>query len=172
MRNNKLGGDMGLSALFKGLGGFLELVSDLAENQGEIHKEGNFEDDSGRVRGVYGITLRTEIGGKTRLETFGNVRRTESGPVVEETREPLFDLFDEGEEFHILVELPGADPSGISLHICDDILDIEAEGPGRKYAREILLPALPDRESLSHTFANGILEIRLKKGGSPHVQQD
>ena len=90
--------DLGFGDLFKGLGSFLDVVSDLVEKADEIkEKQGEFvagKTASGEpIRGVYGFSIRTAVGGgMPKVESFGNIRETAKGPVVDETREPLVDV--------------------------------------------------------------------------------
>ena len=157
--------DFGLGGLFKGLGGFLDLVSDMVETgESEATRTGEFNIKGlgDKAQGIYGFTVRTGIGGTPQVEHFGNVQATEEGPVVAEVREPLVDLFDEDEEIVITVELPGAGESEVQVEVDEDILSLETTGES-KYAKEILLPAAVDVGSLEKTFRNGILELRLKK---------
>lgn len=160
--------DLGLGGLFKGLGNLMELVSELAENSetttsAEGHKSGeiNFGEES-KLRGVYGFTVRTGIGGMPRVESFGNIRETEKGPIVAETREPMIDIFDEGQTVLVVVELPGVTEKEIDLTVEGDVLALLTNGK-RKYAKEILLPAPVTREGMTTSYNNGVLEVRLSK---------
>jgi len=158
--------DFGLGGIFKGLGGFLDLVSDMVETgESEVTRTGEFKIKGlgDKAQGIYGFTVRSGIGGTPQVEHFGNVQATEEGPVVAEVREPLVDLFDEAEEIVITVELPGAAEEEIQIEVEEDILSLETGGEN-KYAKEILLPSAVDSASLQTTFRNGILELRLKKG--------
>ena len=76
------------------------------------------------------------------------------------------DIFDEGREMLVVVELPGVQPEHIRVDVQDDILEITTSGAPR-YTRELLLPALADPASLRWTYRTGILEIRLAKA-QPH----
>lgn len=157
--------DLGFGSLFKGLGNFIELISGMVESgEEEITRSGEFKVRGlgDKARGVYGFTIRTGIGGIPRIERFGNIRATEEGPVVAEVREPLVDLFDEGQEIVIVAELPGVDEEEIHIEVQDDILSLQASGE-HKYAKEILLPGVVDANTLQKTYRNGILELRLKK---------
>ena len=136
----KVSFDLGFGGLFKGLGDFLDLLSDMVETgEEEVSRTGEFRvkglGDKGR--GVYGFTVRTGIGGIPRVERFGNIRATEEGPVVAEVREPLVDVFDEGQEI-VVAELPGVGEEEIHIEVQDDILSLETTGE-RQYAKEILL---------------------------------
>jgi HSP20 family protein len=111
---------------------------------------------------VYGFSIRTGIGGAPRVERFGNIRKTEEGPVVADVREPLVDTFDEGAEIVIVAELPGVSEAQVQVELKDDILTIATSGD-RRYAKEILLSAEVVAGSLRQTYTNGILELRLQK---------
>lgn len=158
-------GKLSFGGLFKGLGNLIDLMAQVAEEGKEIKREGQFggATKSGKeVRGVYGFSIRT-LGGEPVVETFGNIRRTPKGPVVEEVREPLVDIFDEGKEIRIICELPGVKEEEINLELKGDILTIRAEGEERKYLKEVLLPSPVKKESQRFTYKNGILEIRFVK---------
>lgn len=165
--------DLGFGSLFKNLGDLIDMVSDLAEStegeesEGEgreVRRSGEFQVKGlgEKARGVYGFSIRTGAGGAPRVERFGNIRKTEQGPVVADVREPLVDIFDESEEILVVVELPGVSESQITVELQDDILTITTSGE-RRYAREILLAGPVEPGSLSQSYTNGILELRLKK---------
>ena len=158
-------GKLSLGGLFKGIENLVDLAAKLKEAGGEIKKEG--EMDLSRLKegmkGVYGFSIKTAVGGKPVVETFGNIKKTPEGPVVEEEREPLIDVFDEGDEILIISEVPGINGEGITLDLKGDILEIVAVGKNRKYRKEVLLPVQVRKETLSYTYKNGILEIRVKK---------
>lgn len=162
---DKVNIDLGFGGLFKGLGDLIDLVSNLSDTEaGEKSQSGEFQVNGlgEKARGVYGFSVRTGIGGAPHVEQFGNIRKTDSGPVVAEVREPLVDVFDEGPEIVIVVELPGVTESSIQVELKDDVLAIETSGE-RKYAKEILLSTAAEAGSLQKTYTNGILELRLKK---------
>ena len=158
-------GRLSIGGLFKGIENLVDLAAKLKEAGGEIKKEG--EIDLSRLKegmkGVYGFSIKTAVGGKPVVETFGNIKKTPEGPVVEEEREPLIDVFDEGDEILIISEVPGINGEGITLDLKGDILEIVAVGKNRKYRKEVLLPVQVRKETLSYTYKNGILEIRVKK---------
>ncbi|MBX0328508.1 Hsp20/alpha crystallin family protein [Oscillochloris sp. ZM17-4] len=160
--------DLGLGGLFKNLGDLLDMASDLAAKAeaagGEIARSGEFElkGMGEKSRGVYGFSIRSGIGGAPRVERFGNIRKTDEGPVVADVREPLVDIFDEGAEIVVVAELPGASEAQVQVELTGDILAISTSGD-RSYAKEILLSSEVVPGSLRQTYTNGILEIRLQK---------
>ena len=103
------------------------------------------------------------MGGKPVVESFGNVRKTPEGPKVEEEREPLTDVFDEDQEIRIYAEMPGVNEADIKLDLKEDILDISAQTGDRKYHKEILLPSKVRADTMSSSYNNGILEVKVKK---------
>ena len=169
--------DLGFGGLFKGLGDFIDLLSETVEaseasesGEAEVKRSGEFRvkglGDKGR--GVYGFSVRTGVGGAPRVERFGNIRASDAGPVVADVREPLVDVFDEGDEIVVAAELPGVADDEIQVQVREDILALETQGE-RKYAKEILLSAAAEAASLRRSYKNGILEVRLNK--KPKAQE-
>lgn len=169
-RNNedpkaKVNLDLGFGGLFKGLGDFIDLLGEMIETgQHEATRSGEFKIKglNEKAQGVYGFSVRTGIGGAPRVERFGNIRATKEGPEVADVREPLLDIFDEGDEIVVAAELPGASEAEILVDVQDDVLSVKATGK-RNYAKEVLLPAAVDKASMRKAFNNGILELRWKK---------
>ena len=155
-----------VGGLLKTLGSFLEVVSDMIERgEEEIRREGaiGFPGEKG-FRAVYGFSVKLGAGGQPSIESFGNVpKMTPRGPVIEEMREPLADVFDEGQALHVVVELPGIKEPDIAIEVKEDILLIAAGTGVRKYSKEILLPTRVKTEEMQRSFRNGILELHLKK---------
>jgi HSP20 family protein len=171
----------GLDGLFKGLGDLLDKMGPFAEKMDALRAE---SPDSGRrtprgappmrtgqfkvkglgdqAQGVWGVSVRNLADGVSRVESFGNIHPTEDGPVVADVREPLVDVFDEAGEIVLVAEMPGANEEDVTVELHGDVLALETSGE-RRYAREVLLPAAVDPESMQKTFRNGILEVKLKK---------
>lgn len=125
----------------------------------------------GGGRGVYGFSIRTGLGDtEPVVSEFGNVKMTNDGVVVSETREPLADVFDEGDEILIVFELPGVAERDIHVELNGDVLALEAKGTRHRYDCETLLPASVDPGSAQQSYDNGYLQIRYAKAavaGSP-----
>jgi len=161
----EIGVDIGLGGIFKGIGDFINLVSDMVEaGESEATRTGEFRVKGlgERGRGVYGFSVRTDIGGAPRVERFGNIRSTEEGPVVDEVREPLVDVFDEGDTVLVVAELPGVAEEEITIDVKDDVLTFETAGE-KKYSKEVVLPCPVDAATMKKAHKNGVLELRLKK---------
>jgi len=155
---------LGLGGLFKGIEKLVDLAGKLEESGG-ISKEGeiNFDHIKKGMKGVYGFTINTAVGGSPKVETFGNIKKTPEGPKVDEEREPITDIFDEQNEVMIIAEMPGIELEDIKIDLKEDILEISAVSKSRTYRKELLLPAKVIKSNLRHKFTNGILEIRIKK---------
>lgn len=156
-------GKASFGGLFEGLGNLIESVGKIAKEGGVISEEGEITGLGDKVKGVYGFTVRTMAGGEPKVETFGNIKKTAKGPVVEEVREPIVDVFDEENHILIVAELAGIDRENINVEVQEDILILSAETGRRKYHKEIVLPAEVDESSEEKTFRNGILEVKYSK---------
>ncbi len=156
-------------------GGFLSGLTNLIESLGELAEKGKElqgirEFGSDELKGVYGFTIRTNLGGGdggqgVKVEPFGNVRPDEkTGRVkVHEVIEPATDLFDEHDHVLVVVELPGVGSEDLSIDLQDDILNIKAQRGGMKYQKEVLLPTAFKPEQMTQTCRNGILEVRFER---------
>jgi HSP20 family molecular chaperone IbpA len=157
-------GKISFGGLFQGIGNLIDLVSRLEEEgREEVQREREFTSPSGKVKAVYGLSVRTSLGGKSTVESFGNVRKTAKGPVIEEERQPLVDIFDEEDHVLVIVELPGVEEEQISTKVDGDILTLSAANGERKYYKEVVLPPDVDINSLKSKYKNGVLEIRIGK---------
>ena len=153
-------GKISFGGLFKGLGNLIDLADKLKEEG--VERRGEIKGLPRGAKGVYGLSIRT-LAGKPVIESFGNIRETAKGPVVEEVREPIVDVFDEEDHILVIAELPGVFEDKIKIEAAGDILNLTASDTDRKYAKEILLPSKVKRQSLKTVYKNGILEIRLEK---------
>jgi HSP20 family protein len=158
-------GRLSLGGLLDGIGNLVDLAAKLQEAGGEINKEGeiDFSHLKKGMKGVFGVSIKTAVGGKPVVESFGNVRKTPEGPKVEEEREPITDVFDEDKEIRIYAEMPGVNQEDIKLDLKEDILDISAQTGDRKYHKEVLLPSKVQADTMTSSYNNGILEIKVKK---------
>jgi HSP20 family protein len=158
-------GKLSLGGLFKGIEKLVDLAADLKDAGGEIKKEGEIDLSHLKegMKGVFGFSIKTAAGGKPIVEPFGNIKKNPKGPTVEEEREPMTDVFDEKEEVRIYAEMPGVNEEDIKVDLRGDILDISAQSKDRKYHKEVLLPTKVKAETISSSYKNGILEVRVEK---------
>jgi len=169
-----------LGGLFKGIGNLVDLAAKLEKEGGVISKQGEIKDLGKRlssldalkglkqrrdIKGVYGFTIRTGLGnsGGPRVESFGNVKKTAKGPVVEEIREPIVDVFEEKDHLTIIAEIPGVAENTIKTTIKDDVLILEAGEKGHlRYRKEISLPHSINPKTSKKSYKNGVLNLEFK----------
>ncbi len=145
---------------FKGLGNFLNMLGNMEQEGKKEHtRTGQFRGPGGS-KAVYGYSVRLGLGGKPALERFGNFKEDGS---IDDTREPLTDVFDEEEVIIIVLEMPGIDESTIDTQINKRQLIVKGTGKKQRYKKILALPASVEPESLEKAYRNGILEIKIKK---------
>jgi len=154
--------NLGLGGVFRGLGNIIDLLSEMTE-EGKTEMSRTGELKGKELKGVYGFNIKVGLGGAPSVETFGNIRKGKEGPVVEEVREPLVDVLDEGDSFRIVAELPGVEAGDIKVDLKDDILTIAAECKDRKYSKETRLPARTQAGAPAVSSRNGIVEVPVRK---------
>ena len=106
--------EFGLGGLLGKLGGFIEKLGELAETGEQLSKSGEIGglDPNGKLRGVYGLSIKTGLGEhgqhELKVEPFGNIHRQPSGErMKKDIREPLVDVFEEDDHVLVLAEIPG-----------------------------------------------------------------
>ena len=150
------------------MGGLIEKLGELAEAGEELSRSGELKDSSGKIRGVYGINVRTALGdhGQTELkvEPFGNVRRGGAEtPPGEDVREPLVDIHEEDDHVLVLVELPGVAKENVELKAVDGRLELSAERGKTTFRKEVELPEKCSAERMNWECCNGILKVRFRR---------
>jgi HSP20 family protein len=156
-------GKISFTNFFQGIGNLIDFVSKLEEEGKTIEQTREFTSPSGRVKAVYGVSIKMGLGGMPTVESFGNVKKTAQGPVVEEVRQPLVDVFDEQDHVLVIAELPGVGEEQIHIELKGDILILSAENGDRKYYREVILPGDVDASTLQSSYKNGVLEVKISK---------
>jgi HSP20 family protein len=156
-----------------GFGGILEGIQRLVEaaarlkDSGEISQSGEFSVPGlgEKGKGIFGFSIRTMAGGESRgvtVRPFGNIHKTKEGLSVEEDREPVVDVLEEGNQIRVIAELPGVSESGITYQVAGDVLTISTKGD-RRYHAEVLLPCPAETEGTESSYNNGVLELKLTK---------
>lgn len=115
----------------------------------------------------YGFRITIGPDGIPRIETFGNRRPVvveEGRPkrVISEEIEPLVDVYEEDDTITVVAEIPGVEKEKIRVRTEGKKLYIEASN-GKKYYKEVELPAEVDPKTSKASYKNGVLEIKLKK---------
>ena len=111
---------------------------------------------------VYGFSLKSGPDGKPVFEEFGNVKPGVK-PLVSDVREPLVDVMDGDEAIIVIAELPGVEKADICLEATGNVLEIKVDKPGKKFYKQVQLPADVRDDAVDATYNNGVLEVKLKK---------
>ncbi|MGB9816013.1 MAG: archaeal heat shock protein Hsp20 [Desulfurococcaceae archaeon] len=149
----------------------MKLLKEFEKRMFEEMREYRFEKprEYERVEGpfIYGFSITIGPDGKPVIREFGNVRRVRGKPSIVEEREPLVDVFESENEVTVVAEMPGVDKDKIDVKVTEDgkTLIINASNGGRKYYKEIELPAKVDPSSAKASYKNGVLEVKLRKTG-------
>lgn len=163
-KDKKTTGLGGIEGILGGLSDLVQRLGDLAEKGEQLSRTGEirFEGGDKDLKGVFGFSVRAGLGGEgVKVERFGNIRKDETSgqPIVEEIREPVVDVFDEGDHIRVIAEMPGISVEDIQLDLKDDVLTIYAERGKKKYRKEVLLPRSCPEEKIGVSCNNGIVEI-------------
>ena len=161
----------GLEGLFQGIASILRTVNDVAVRAGddgttpiEVQRSSSFG-VPGALNTVYGASVRVGprvAPPRTRPRTLRQNARRE--PVIDDAREPIADVFDEGDHYAVIAELPGVESSAVQWSVCDgQRVVIRAESPERKYHKELVLPGLVNEQAAVSCYSNGVLELHLWK---------
>lgn len=128
------------------------------------------EELAGNSPYYYGYQMTVGPDGKPHIREFGNVKPTMKGLVApSDTREPLVDIaVDEKESsVTIIAEMPGVTRQDIKVSVTEDQVSIHAEKGDKKYHADIPVSIALDDKSSRATYANGILELRIKAKSLP-----
>lgn len=112
---------------------------------------------------VWGYTMYRGPDGVPHVREFGSGVGEDALPEKREgVREPFADVTHEGDELRIIVELPGVSKEDIDLQTTERSMTVSVDTEGRKYHKELRLPAEVDQDSARAEYNNGILEVLLK----------
>ncbi|HBB16759.1 MAG TPA: hypothetical protein DCZ97_07050, partial [Syntrophus sp. (in: bacteria)] len=146
----KAGGENRFGRILSGLTDIAEKLNEISEKGETVAKKGEFTFPSkeGGVKGVYGFSLKTGLGGKgdaIKVEPFGNIRKDKKTgeAVVQEIHEPLMDVFEDEKATTLIAEMPGVGRDDIKIDVRDDVLTISAKKGAKKYWKEVLLSHSP-----------------------------
>ena len=155
---------------------FREIEESFRQFEEEIERMIQHASESGATErfGPYYYGVRITIGpdGVPRIEEFGNIRRVEGGRrVLSEEIEPLVDVIDAGDEIWVVAELPGVDKDKINVKVTRSKVTIRASN-GKKYYKEVELPAEVDPKTAKAKYNNGVLDIKIKKKGAKREKEE
>lgn len=125
------------------------------------HLEESDEDSA-----VWGFSVKSRPGEEPEVRRFGNVKPSpevgeESGYDVESDRTPLIDVFEDGDQVRVVVEMPGVSREDVQLDATPSRLRVRADGEMRRYDESVDLPSRVDPESASAEYTNGVLQVTL-----------
>ena len=156
----------GLGGIVDGIQKLLDVAAKLKDS-GQLSQTGEFSvpglGDKGK--GIFGFSIRTLAGGEghgVKVQPFGNMHKTKDGMTVEEDREPVVDVLEEGNQIRVIAELPGVSEGDVTYEVAGDVLTISTKGE-RRYHAEVLLPGPVETEGIESSHNNGVLELKLKK---------
>lgn len=78
-----------------------------------------------------------------------------------------YELYEEGDEFVLSVEMPGFDPEDVTVTWDDGVLNVAAEhvdedrGRKKTYHRRFRFPREVDEDAIAASYTNGVLEVTL-----------
>jgi len=160
----------GLEGLFRGLAGILRMANDIAVRAGDDGGPVDVRRTSstgvpGAVNVSYGASLR--IGARVapprrRMATLRQNAQRE--PVIDDSCEPIVDVFDEGDHYLVIGEMSGVDVAAVTWSIEQGVrLRLRGESPERQYVKEIELASPVNQDAAVFSCVNGVLELRLWK---------
>lgn len=113
---------------------------------------------------IYGVRITIGPEGIPKIEEFGNIKRGSRGrPFISEEIEPLVDVIEHEDEVWVVVDLPGVSKDKINVRIVDNKKLVIKASNGKKYSKEIELPAKVKPETAKASYKNGVLEIKIQK---------
>jgi len=138
--------------------------------QGDVEGMGNLselmKDRNTRVfTRSWGAKITRLPDGRILIENFGGIPSIPMVPELEGTMQPLVDVFEEGNEYIIVAEVPGVDEDKLVTELREEkakrVLIISSNDEKRKYYREIDIP-LKVASGFTREYRNGVLEFRFK----------
>jgi len=118
----------------------------------------------------YGYQVTVGPDGKPHVREFGNIKPSAKGLVSpSEIREPLVDSrLDEKENLlTITAEMPGVTKQDVKVSLSESQVSLHAEKGDKKYHTDIPVTVALDDKSGKATYANGILELKIKLKEAP-----
>lgn len=118
----------------------------------------------------YGYQVTVGPDGKPRVREFGNIKPSMKGLVApSDTREPLVDtVLDEKENMLVITaEMPGVTKQDIKVSVSEGYVSVHAENGDKKYQTNIPVDVALNEKSAKATYANGILELKIKLKEAP-----
>ncbi len=115
----------------------------------------------------YGYSVTVGPDGKPKVQEFGNVRPSRQLEDQTALREAVVDSALNKKEglFIITAEMPGVEKEDIKVDVLEGKVRISAARGERKYETTVPAKVKLDRDSVQQSYANGILELKIKVAG-------
>ena len=105
---------------------------------------------------------------------FGILKKKEGSMATKEDARvatPPIDVFENEQEFLLVADLPGVAQGAADVTLEEKRLVLQAQGAGRRYRREVLVPASVDGEKVSAAMKAGVLTVHLPKRAAYQPRQ-
>ncbi len=136
-----------------------ELMKTLMKNIEEGMDSGSLEDMMNNPY-VFGFNIGVGPDGKPSFGQFGNIKPKAYGDIeATDVREPLIDVFKEGDKVRVIAEVPGINKGDIRLSGSERTLTIKAHSQSRKYEKSVSLPVAILINTAKAKYKNGVLEV-------------
>ena len=116
---------------------------------------------------TYGFNINIDKDGMPTIDSFGNIKtKPYSGkPEVKQTREPMTEVNEQGDQIIVICEMPGVTRDDIELKATTHSITIstKTKSKGRNYYKEVKLLSAINSDYARARYTNGILEVTLKK---------
>jgi len=148
-----------IGSIFNGLGKLIDIISDMAEKGEDVKQfEGSIRqlDNRRNIKGRYNLKLN--IGGIDKITDFADREKKQSGA---ELITPKTEVYKEGKDLTIVIELHGIDEKDIVVEIEDDTFILFAKKGSQKYYKSIDLEE--KYKICSSRLNNGFLIVKMKE---------
>ena len=149
-----------ISGLFKGLEKFINVASDMV-NTGENIKKYSGEINgfnNEKIKSAYDVTIK--LGLDDKLESFKNLSKNR---YIKTRVEPNIDVFDEKNEFTIIILANNIKEKDINIQAENDVVVFEAQNENVHYYKEISIPSELQIENIKWSYKNGIIKVDIQK---------
>ncbi|MCJ7507199.1 MAG: hypothetical protein MUO85_00540 [candidate division Zixibacteria bacterium] len=167
----------GLGQIIPGLGGLLKGLkksSAFKERLKKVNQEierklketplKRTQDRVPRIEGNFSARTLVQPQGTDFVEESSFKKNVKKSPApLIKPKEPMVDVFDEGDHLRIITELVGVKEEDIKTDLEKNTLTIKINSAGWKSKNEVALPYAP-KGKLRKVFRNGFLEISIGKG--------
>ncbi|ABL77856.1 archaeal heat shock protein Hsp20 [Thermofilum pendens] len=125
-----------------------------------------------RIIGPYYYGFSVEIGpdGVPKVREWGNIRPGPIKPVVKESIEPFTDVFDEGDHYRVILDIPGVEKDEINVEATENSLVVSTTGE-RKYYKEVRFSDPVDPSTAKAQYKNGVLTVTIEKKEKPKKER-